>query len=242
MLDPDCKPFCGNGFVERPAELCDFAAGVSCPGPEACPTNAYCTPYSLAGSAIDCNAACVAMPITGCAGGDGCCAPGCSTANDSDCQPICGNGVVDSEENCDRAITAGHEGACLRTCDDANTCTVDVASGSAEGCTRTCVHQPVTACIAGDGCCPPGCSGANDGDCAPRCNDGRIGAGETCDPPGTCPTSCPDDGDPCTAEQLTGDAASCNVTCRHVPITTCVSGAGDACCPTGCTPASDWDC
>jgi hypothetical protein len=41
---------------------------------------------------------------------------------------------------------------------------------------------------------------------------------------------------------LTGDAASCNVTCRHVPITTCVAAAGDACCPTGCTPGNDWDC
>ena len=239
MLDPDCTPVCGNGFVEQPAERCDWAAG-PCPSPESCPTNAYCTPYVLRGT--ECSAACVAMPITGCAGGDGCCPPGCSTANDSDCQAICGNGVVDADENCDRAITAGHQGACLGTCDDANACTVDVASGSTEGCTRTCVHQPVTACIAGDGCCPPGCSSANDRDCAPRCTDGRIGAGETCDPPSTCPTSCPDDGDPCTAEQLTGDAASCNVTCRHVPITTCVAAAGDACCPTGCTPANDWDC
>jgi hypothetical protein len=242
MLDPDCTANCGNGIVEQPAELCDWMAGASCPSPEACPMNSYCTPYVLRGTADNCNAVCVPMPITACASGDGCCPPGCSTANDSDCQPMCGNGVVDTGENCDRAITAGHQGACLSTCDDANACTVDNASGSAEGCTRSCVHQLVTACLAGDGCCPPGCSAVNDGDCAPHCTDGKIGAGETCDPPSTCPTSCPDDGDPCTAERLMGDAASCNVTCRHVPITTCGAAAGDACCPTGCTPANDWDC
>ena len=34
---------------------------------------------------------------------------------------------------------------------------------------------------------PTGCTGVNDADCAPRCDDGRIGAGETCDPPTPAP-------------------------------------------------------
>jgi hypothetical protein len=247
-LDPDCKPICGNGVVETPAELCDYGVGAcpgpscSCPGPEACPQSAFCTRYVVRGDAEDCSSACVAMPITQCASGDNCCPAGCSTANDSDCRVTCGDGVVEGTESCDRGITAGHQGACLGTCDDGNACTVDVATGSTEGCTRTCSNHPIVACIADDGCCPAGCSAASDRDCAPVCNDGRIGAGETCDPPSTCATSCPDDGDPCTAEQLSGSAATCNTTCRHVPITACSDTVGDTCCPTGCTAANDWDC
>jgi hypothetical protein len=105
-----------------------------------------------------------------------------------------------------------------------------------------CSHNPITGCIPDDGCCPPGCSAVNDRDCSPTCRDGHIGAGETCDPPSTCPTACPDDGDPCTAEQLSGDANACNVACRHLPITACSGGKRDSCCPTGCSPGSDSDC
>jgi hypothetical protein len=69
-----------------------------------------------------------------------------------------------------------------------------------------------------------------------------MGAGETCDPPSTCPTTCPDDGDPCTTETLVGNPLTCNAACRHVPITTCSTAASDHCCPTGCTSATDSDC
>jgi hypothetical protein len=42
---------------------------------------------------------------------------------------------------------------------------------------------------------------------------------------------------------LAGDAASCTAVCRHVPITACSgAAAGDGCCPTGCSPADDFDC
>jgi hypothetical protein len=245
-LDPDCPAVCGNRVVEPPGERCDYAVGFcpgpncSCPGPETCPASAFCTRYVLQG--YSCSAACVAMPITQCFAGDGCCPPGCTTANDTDCLPICGNGVVEGKESCDRGITAGHQGACPSTCDDGNRCTVDIASGSTEGCTRTCSNHPVTGCVAGDGCCPAGCAAVGDPDCSPTCGDNRVGAGETCDPPSTCPTACPDDGDPCTAEQLTGSAAGCNTACRHVPITTCSGSTGDNCCPTGCTKGNDWDC
>jgi hypothetical protein len=65
---------------------------------------------------------------------------------------------------------------------------------------------------------------------------------ETCDPPATCPTTCPDDGDACTREVLTGYAAHCNAACQHVPITACSGETADFCCPTGCTRATDVDC
>src|SRR5205085_8905168 len=41
-----------------------------------------------------------------------------------------------------------------------------------------------------DRCCPVGCSAADDVDCA-ACGDGVIDqtSGETCDPPGSCPTA-----------------------------------------------------
>jgi hypothetical protein len=242
-LDPDCAPVCGNGVVESPAESCDFAVPGSCPTPNSCPPPTACTRYVVQGTSGACSAACVAQPIVACANGDHCCPPGCAAANDDDCPIVCGNGIVEAGETCDRAITAGLSGTCPRSCDDGDACTTDLASGSTEACTRTCAHLPVTGCVSGDGCCPPGCSADADHDCAPRCGDRQIGAGETCDPPASCPTTCPEDGDPCTVEQLAGDAASCTAVCRHVPITSC-SGptAGDGCCPSGCSAANDSDC
>jgi hypothetical protein len=246
LNDPDCPPTCGNGVVESPIEHCDWIISGSCPGllDNSCPQQVGCTRYVVQGSASSCSATCVAMPITAPADDDGCCPNGFTSADDSDCPVICGDGVVDVEagESCDRAITAGAPGACLRSCDDGIACTVDLASGSPEGCTRTCTHQPITGCVPDDGCCPQGCSAANDRDCAPACGDGHIGAGETCDPPSTCPASCPDDGDPCTQEQLTGDASACSAACRHVPITACSGAVRDSCCPTGCSSTNDPDC
>ena len=240
-IDPDCAPVCGNGVVETPAETCDYAAGTgACPS--TCPLTDACSQVHLEGTPAACTAACVADPVTACVSGDGCCPSWCTIANDSDCPPICGDGVRSPGETCDRAITAGLPGACARTCDDGDACTSDWASGSIEACSRACSHAAVTACLSGDGCCPPGCSAAVDHDCAPTCGDGLIGAGETCDPPSTCPVTCPDDGDPCTREVLTGDDAHCDVVCQHVPVTACSGETPDFCCPTACTTATDVDC
>jgi len=224
------------------AERCDFAIPGSCPVLDSCPPQIACTRYAVQGSGSACSATCVATPIVKCVGGDNCCPAGCSAILDSDCPSLCGDGVVEDRESCDRAITAGTPGACLKSCDDGIACTLDFASGSAEACTRTCIHQAITACMNDDGCCPEGCAAANDNDCSTRCGDGRIGAHETCDPPSTCPTSCADDGDPCTDDRLVGDAATCSTACRHIPITACSNAARDACCPTGCTAANDRDC
>jgi hypothetical protein len=241
-LDPDCAPLCGNGVVEPPAETCDYGAGE-----DACPTGCSggdnaCTPVHLEGAKGTCSARCVATPVTACAAGDNCCPAGCTVARDSDCPIVCGDGVLSSGEACDRAITAGLPGACARTCDDGDACTSDRARGSIEGCSRACSHAPITACRSGDGCCPAGCDAKSDADCGPTCGDGQLGAGETCDPPSTCPSTCPDDGDPCTREVLAGDAAHCTAVCRHDPVTTCSGAAADFCCPTICSAATDVDC
>jgi hypothetical protein len=241
-LDPDCPSLCGNGIVEPPGETCDYRSGDGDVCPVGCTGGDTCSPVRLEGNKATCNARCVLEPLTACTAHDDCCPAGCTIATDSDCPVVCGDGVLSSGEACDRAITAGQPGACAATCDDGDACTSDWASGTVEGCSRACSHAPVTACRGGDGCCPPGCDAKSDADCGPTCGDGQVGAGETCDPPSTCPSTCPDDGDPCTREVLVGDGAHCTAACRHDPVTTCSGAAADFCCPTGCTPATDADC
>jgi hypothetical protein len=239
-VDADCAAMCGNGVVERPVETCDSTVPASCP--TTCAAEGTCMTLTLRGSPTNCTAACVAVPITACAAGDGCCPPGCTAANDPDCSPVCGDGAVEAGEACDRAITAGLPGACPQSCDDQNACTTDVASGSIANCTRHCTHVAIVACLNDDGCCPAGCSAANDNDCSATCGDNHVGAGESCDPSTTCPTTCPDDGDPCTTELLVGDPDHCNVACLHLPITTCSGATSDRCCPSNCSAANDSDC
>jgi hypothetical protein len=240
-LDPDCPPLCGNAVVEPPGETCDYGAGMTA-CPTTCPGDDACTNIRLEGVAGTCNAACVPHPVTSCVAGDGCCPSWCTIARDADCPVVCGDGVLSPGEACDRGITTGLPGACPRTCDDADACTSDRPTGTVLGCSRACSHARVTACRGGDGCCPAGCAPASDPDCAPTCGDGQLGKGETCDPPSTCPATCPDDGDPCTRELLVGDARTCTAACQHVPVTSCSGKATDFCCPTGCTAASDVDC
>lgn len=73
-----------------------------------------------------------------------------------------------------------------------------------------------------------------------ECNNGVIDPGETCDPPGSCVTTCEVSADACNPIVLVGSAAACNAACSVVPITTCISG--DGCCAEGCTPVDDGDC
>lgn len=71
----------------------------------------------------------------------------------------------------------------------------------------------------------------------PTCGNHRLDPGETCD--GDCPTQCPMLND-CTRPMLSGSDTQCNVECTSMQITSC--SAGDKCCPSGCTHASDDDC
>jgi cysteine-rich repeat protein len=55
----------------------------------------------MTGSAAACNVQCTNTPITSCTGGDGCCPAGCHANNDTDCSPVCGNGITEPGETCD---------------------------------------------------------------------------------------------------------------------------------------------
>jgi hypothetical protein len=83
------------------------------------------------------------------------------------------------------------------------------------------------------------CNGAVDDECVALCGNGVVDEGETCDPPSSCPSDC-NDGEPCTADTMSGSSATCNMTCGHAPIVSCVDG--DGCCPGGCDSHADNDC
>jgi len=75
----------------------------------------------------------------------------------------CNNGVVDSGETCDPGVA----GSCPASCAvSADRCMPNVLVGAAATCDAVCRVQPITACAAGDGCCPDGCDEASDPDCA----------------------------------------------------------------------------
>src|SRR5262249_55426928 len=73
----------------------------------------------------------------------------------------------------------------------------------------------------------PGSAGSDEGGASPSsaCGDGTVDhdAGETCDPPTSCPTSC-DDADPCTEDSMHGEADQCSVVCMHLPVASCGIG------------------
>ncbi len=226
--DGDCLPNCGNGVVEV-GETCDPPA--TCPN--TCDDLDACSQDSLAGSAANCDAVCMFDAITACVSGDQCCPSGCDSVSDSDCNSVCGNGVLESGETCDPPST------CPSSCDDQDPCSQDIMRGSSQDCNVSCEYLPITACVSDDGCCPPGCNTVTDNDCTANCGNGVIEAGETCDPPATCPSSC-DDGNPCSQDSAEGSAAECNLLCTHAEILACLDA--DGCCPAGCAFATDNDC
>lgn len=79
-FDPNANA-CNNNVVD-PGETCDppGSCPVDCP-----PSGDACAPNQLTGSAAACTAACAVTTITACVNGDGCCAAGCTSANDTDC-------------------------------------------------------------------------------------------------------------------------------------------------------------
>jgi len=88
----------------------------------------------------------------------------------------CGDMLVDAPEKCDDGSPAGN---CPRVCPaPADACMPSVVVGTAAMCNAECVVQPITACAAGDGCCPVGCE-TTDSDCTGGGGNGGGGGGGT---------------------------------------------------------------
>lgn len=145
--------------------------------------------------------------------------------------PACNDGKIDPGETCDPLASC--PSACppvkcqLRTLQNAGTCQAQCVDAG-----------PQTACINNDGCCPDGCNANNDNDCTPKCGNGVVEKGETCDPLGSCPTSCPQIA--CQLQKL-DNPGTCQAVCSAAGIqTACVNG--DGCCPNGCKATNDNDC
>jgi hypothetical protein len=220
--DVDCAG-CGNGRLD-PGETCDPVADC----PTACP-QMQCQLYSLQ-KAGTCQASCVTTGTqTKCVNADGCCPSGCNTTNDSDCKPVCGNGVVEQGELCD--------GNCPSKC-VAVGCQQMTLQGSAATCDAHCVNGAVQmACVANDSCCPASCNATTDADCVARCGNGIVEGTEICD--GNCPTICPAVG--CQLRVLQGSAQTCDVTCVNGALqSACINN--DGCCPSGCNSLNDNNC
>lgn len=112
--DNDCAPGCGNGVVDA-GETCDTAitAGAGrCP--TTCTDGMACTQDVLANGGT-CTAVCTFPPITQPMSGDGCCPAGANNNNDSDCAPVCRNGVVEQGEQCDDGNNVDTD-ACNNNC------------------------------------------------------------------------------------------------------------------------------
>jgi cysteine-rich repeat protein len=112
--DNDCQAGCGNGVVD-PGETCDTAIATgtgSCP--TTCSDGMACTTDVLV-NAGTCTVVCTYPAITTPINGDGCCPATGNANNDNDCAPSCGNGVVETGEQCDDGNMVNND-ACTNAC------------------------------------------------------------------------------------------------------------------------------
>ncbi len=215
--DSDCVGVCGNGILEG-GEVCDG----NCP--TSCDDGVACTDDVLNGT--ECSRACDYPAITAAMSGDACCPGGANANTDSDCNPVCGNSIIEPGETCDDN--------CPTSCSDNDVCTLDSLDGA--DCTRECRFPPIMSTTSGDGCCPEGANALSDSDCIPECGNGVTEPGETCD--ASCPAQCAD-GNACTRDVLE-NPGPCQATCSFIPITQRIDN--DGCCLPGTPPGQDSDC
>lgn len=105
--DPN-RVACGDGSADAP-ETCDYTVSGSCVVNQTgcAPATDKCMPNVFRGDPMMCTAECAVQPITACVSGDGCCADGCTEANDTDCAP--GGGGPDTGMS---GASADIEGGC----------------------------------------------------------------------------------------------------------------------------------
>ena len=137
--DNDCSATCGNGAVDA-KETCDG----NCPS--ACPSEGAdaCTKVDLIGTAAQCSAQCITRKLTQCAGGDGCCPPGCHGGNDADCTITCGNAITEPGEECDDGDETAGDGCdrcVLETLERACTSLLDDVTMVSEVCLQCMCAQ-----------------------------------------------------------------------------------------------------
>lgn len=177
---------------------CTYSEDTDCPKKDECSSDADCE------DGIPCTKdVCSGDPkvchhenITSCSGStrDGCCPSGCTFDTDKDCD------LCETDADCDKG----------------DPCKKYLCAGSP----KTCQEFPIVECKSNDGCCPKGCTSANDNDCKGEC---------------TYWYDCNDD-DPCTIDKCVDGK------CSHTDITECNADEADGCCPSGCSSLNDLDC
>jgi cysteine-rich repeat protein len=218
---------CGDGFVQTGVETCDDGNTVPDDGCEtdcsySCTTDTECDDLESCNGGETCDTTAHACEDgTPPAEGTPCTLPtgGAGNCRGEVCaSPLCGNGTVDSGEECDDGNTENTD-ACLSTC-VAATCgdgfvhaTVEACdSDPARSCTTSCSTtgtQTCTACAWSD-CVPP----------AEICN----GLDEDC-------TGGPDNGFTCVPAATGSCTTSCSTTGSHVCSSACEWGS--------CTPPAE---
>ena len=234
--DTDCPPMCGNGVVE-PGETCDGdSCPTSCPlpppaivgtSPAACSRSSWATP-------IDCTARCVIERRSTACEPDrrGCCPAGCTSENDPDCSPLCGDGFVESTqgEECDIAALAARARPLPDLVRRTATRAPTIAWSAPAPAPRGACHLPITALRPGDGCCPPAAAATSmlDPDCPPVCGNGVVEQPDRAlrlrrsAARARAREACPTQRSPAPATSVQGGADTCSATCVATPITDCV--------------------
>ncbi|MGH7440731.1 MAG: DUF4215 domain-containing protein [Polyangiaceae bacterium] len=219
---------CGDGVVEPP-EQCDFGAGNGigtvcetdctfsctipndCITPDTCAGTNTCTAFTSSGSGGDGGSPGQKCVVGSPPDGGACLNGGTCQSNHLCASPSCGNGTLESGEQCDWGTAmnvhgSGCEPDCTFSCSTsplaANACPSPdpcsvapqsceaVAGPGSSGGGQKCTAAPILTA-----CAPCGSAGGVcvNGACKPgSCGDGCVVAPETCDPPhaGTCDPSC----------------------------------------------------
>jgi cysteine-rich repeat protein len=201
--EPDAVGLCGDGRLDR-GEQCDDANtqdgdgcsadctimedGWKCPEPgQPCVRDAVC------GNGI------LEHPAEQCDDGNTLSGDGCSSTCLNESMSVCGNGIVEDDEQCDDGLANGEEGNCTldcmlpglcgngkidgrEECDDGNTL-------SGDGCSKKCTFESVcgNGVREGNEQCDNGPSNGVDGTCTADCmlpglcGNGKIDGREECD-------------------------------------------------------------